>query len=291
MAAAINAATGFVVKKAYGPYHKDSIQLSDSMVALHWISSTTRRLKTFIRSLVIEVNRLTDVKKWRYIESSKMPADIGTRKGATLSDVNQDSPWINGLPLMVEDERDLPVQTIEEIKLNQLELAEAEKEKIVFKAFHTNNQQVPAFEASTFDKVKSRYDFSRYVIDPNRFSFSIVLRIFTLVLTFIKIVDKNIPKVQNMTLFHHKSPGDLPDALKCRLGKYTPIDTSSGNIVLTDEMLKASFYYFSLKATLEAKHFLGKGKYRNDTVEVDGVLYFSGRILPDQQFGGYPPSL
>ena len=126
------------------------------------------------------------------------------------------------------------------------------------------------------------------MIDPDRFSFCIVLRILTLVLTFIKIAGKNIPKVQNMTLFNHKSPGDLPDALKCRLGKYTPIDTSSGSIVLTDEMLKASFYYFSLKATLEAKHFLGKGKYRNDTVEVDGVLYFSGRILPDQQFGGYP---
>ena len=91
MAAAINAATGFVVRKAYGPYHKDSIQLSDSMVALHWISSTTRRLKTFIRSLVIEVNRLTDLGKWRYVESSKMPADIGTRKGATLADVNKDS--------------------------------------------------------------------------------------------------------------------------------------------------------------------------------------------------------
>ena len=69
-------------------------------------------------------------------------------------------------------------------------------------------------------------------------------------LSFIKIVGKNLPKVQNMTLFHHKSPGGLPDALKTRLDKYTPVTNTEGeNIVLTDEMLKASFYYLSLKVT------------------------------------------
>ena len=288
MAAAINAATGFVVKKAYGPYHKDSIQVSDSMVTLHWIASTTRRLKTFIRSLVIEINRLTDLKKWRYVESSNMPADIGTRKGATLKDVDQDSPWINGLPWMADDEENFPTQTIEEIKLNQQELAEAEKEKIIFKAFHSNHQ-VPELEASSFDKVKSRYDFSRYLIDPNRFSFRKVLRIMTLVLTFVKLSGRNNPQVQNMTLFRHKSPGDIPDVLKSKLDKYIPVGNApGGNIEISDEMLKASFYYFSLKASLEVKHFLGKGRYRNLAVEVDNVLYFSGRILPDQQFGGYP---
>ena len=55
-----------------------------------------------------------------------MPADIGTGKGATLADVNQDNPWINGLPWMVEDQQDFSVQTIE---LSQLEKAEAEKKK------------------------------------------------------------------------------------------------------------------------------------------------------------------
>ena len=299
MAAAMNAATGFVVKKAFGSYHKGSIKVSDSMVALHWIASTTRRLKTFIRTLVIEVNRLSDVSTWRYVESSKMPADIGTRKGATLEDVSQESVWINGLPWMREAEEDFPVQTIEEVKLSQQELAEAEKEKIVFKSFHANNRKVPDFEASSVDKIKGRYDFSKYLIDPNCHSFRKVVRIMALVLTFIKKAGRKVPKVQNLGMFSHKAPGDLPDVLKSMLDRYILTTNSfpgmkltackGGNVVvLTHEMLRSAFYYFSLKASLEVKHFLGKGRYKNIAVEVDGVLYFSGRILPDQQFGGYP---
>ena len=108
MAAAINAATGFTVMKAFGSYHKDHIKLSDSMAALHWIACTTKKLKTFIRSLVIEINRLSDVSRWCYVESGKMPADIGTRKGATVADINQDSDWINGLAWMRGREEDFP---------------------------------------------------------------------------------------------------------------------------------------------------------------------------------------
>ena len=91
-----------------------------------------------------------------------------------------------------------------------------------------------------------------------------------------------------MTLFRHKSPGDIPDVLKSKLNKYIPVGNAPGGNIEISEMLKASFYYFSLEASLEVKHFLGKGRYRNLAVEIDNVLYFSGRILPDQQFGGYP---
>ena len=90
IAAAMNAATGFTVQKALGSYHKRSIKISDSMVVLHWIGSTVRRLKQFIRTLVVEINRLCDAALWRYVISSNNPADLGTRKGATIVDVNQD---------------------------------------------------------------------------------------------------------------------------------------------------------------------------------------------------------
>jgi hypothetical protein len=299
MAAAINAATGFTVQKAFGSYHKDCIKLSDSMVALHWIACTTRRLKTFIRTLVIEINRLCGNSKWYYVESAKMPADIGTRKGATLADINQDSEWINGKPWMRDPVEDFPTQTIEEIKLNQQDLVEAEKEQIIFKVFHSHNCNAPEFEASSFEKIKSRYEFSKYLIDPNCHSFRKVVRILALVLTFVKTAGKNITKVQSMRIFNHKSPGDLPDGIKSKLDKYLPTTGTfpfvkqttcrSGYVViLFEEMLKSAFYYFSLKASLEVQHFLGKGKYKNIAVDVDGILYYSGRILPDQQFEGYP---
>ena len=299
MAASINAATGFTVQKAFGTYHKDHIKLSDSMVALHWIACTTRKLKTFIRTLVIEINRLSDLSRWCYVESVKMPADIGTRKGATVADINQDSDWINGLPWMRGPEEDFPTQTIEEIKLNQQDLVEAEKEQIIFKVFHAQNRKIPEFEESSFDKIKERYEFSNYLIDPNCHSFRKVVRIFALVLTFVKKSGRNISRVQNMLMFNHKSPGDLPDILKSKLDKYVSttgtlplsnqISCKGGYIItIQDEMLRASFFYFSLKASLEVQHFVGKGRYKNITVDIDGILYYSGRILPDQQFGGNP---
>ena len=39
MAATMNAGTGHTVKRAFGKYHKKTVKLTGSMVALHWISS------------------------------------------------------------------------------------------------------------------------------------------------------------------------------------------------------------------------------------------------------------
>ena len=58
-------------------------------------------------------------------------------------------------------------------------------------------------------------------------------------------------------------------------------------IELLDEMLKSALYYLSLKTTQEVKTFLKKGKYANISEEIDGVLYYVGRI-PTHNLDGYP---
>ena len=50
----------------------------------------------WVRNRVIEINRLVDVSCWRYVDSKNMIADLGTRKGAKINDV-EGSDWINGL--------------------------------------------------------------------------------------------------------------------------------------------------------------------------------------------------
>ena len=47
-----------------------------------------------------------------------MLVDLGTRKGAKLVDVSQDSQWINGYEWMKLDQNDFPTKTVNEIKLN-----------------------------------------------------------------------------------------------------------------------------------------------------------------------------
>ena len=118
------AATGFVVQRAFGKYHKSSIKLSDSMVALHWISSQRKSLKAWVRGHVIEINRLSDQSTWHYIESSKNPADIGTRKGVTVAEVAEDSDWIKGKSWMKRPKEELPIIHISEIKLGQPDIIE-----------------------------------------------------------------------------------------------------------------------------------------------------------------------
>lgn len=55
-------------------------------------------------------------------------------------------------------------------------------------------------------------------------------------------------------------------------------------VILADEMIALALRYFFLKATSEIQHFLPKRKYIRISELKDGILYFSGRILPTQQF-------
>ena len=92
--------------------------MSDSQVALHWINNENGVLKQWVRNQVIEINRLADRSLWRYVQTNNMIADIGTRKGASLKDVDNDSTWINGFGWMRKDKSQFPVLTVDEIKLD-----------------------------------------------------------------------------------------------------------------------------------------------------------------------------
>ena len=175
---AMNAATGYVVKKAFGQYHKKSIKLFDSTVALHWISSQFTLLKTLVRTRVVEINRLGDTSSWSYVDSKDMVADIGTRKGTKIGDVVKSSNWICGLPWMSRPEEEFHTLTLEQIIYNQQEVNEANKETIIMKTFHTNKDA--ELDSSTDEQIKLRYTFSNYLIDPNRFRFRKIVRVLLL---------------------------------------------------------------------------------------------------------------
>ena len=98
--ASLNATTGHVVKLALGDLHTDYIKLTDSQIALHWISNTRNPLKQLVRNKVVEINRLADRTWWKYVQSKDMLADLGTREGASISKIYSSSCWINGLDWM-----------------------------------------------------------------------------------------------------------------------------------------------------------------------------------------------
>ena len=290
IAASHNAATGFTVQKAFGKYHKRHMKFTDSTVAFHWLSCHKTGLKVGVRGHVVEVNRLTDREDWRHVPGNLNPADIGTRKGATIADVSEDSPWVNGLDWMSLPVSEFPVKTIDEINLTPEEMVEAAREKITLKTFHS--QRNTSFDGKFDDQVKLRYKYSKYLVDPNKYRFRKVLRIMGLVLKFIKTAAKNVPKVAENPIFQHVSPNDLPAMYHNKLDKFivTEKSTSQTGLVVevSDQMLKWALNYFSVKTTAEVQHFIDARKYGNISKNIDGILYYSGRILPDQKLQGSP---
>lgn len=176
-AALTNAHTGEVVRRSFKDYHQSSLKFTDSQICLHWLSNDEKPLKLWTRNRVIETLRFTSKQQWYYVQSEDMAADIGTRKGATLEDIDQSSTWINGFPWMVLDHTSFPMKSSEEIKLNEVDTLEAKKE-------------VDAHFVKVPDDIKDRYAFSGYLIDPNLHSFNKVIRILAYVVRFCNLLLK-----------------------------------------------------------------------------------------------------
>ena len=51
-----------------------------------------------------------------YMESDNMTADLGTRRGAKLSDISENSSWISGQSWAKTDRSLFPIKSAEEIK-------------------------------------------------------------------------------------------------------------------------------------------------------------------------------
>ena len=172
--------------------HKKSWKLTDSQVTLHWINCTKSVLKMFVRNGVVEITCLTDRSSWWYVNSKNMIADLGTRKCVKSEEVRPNSPWIQGHSWMSERVANFPIKTIDEIILSNKEKSEANREKVVTD-FPCENVKclTPKYVPN---EVRERYIFSKYLIDPNKFRFRIVLRILALVFLFIQKIQKKCNK-------------------------------------------------------------------------------------------------
>ena len=130
----------------------------------------------------------TDPKSWKYVQSDNMVADISTRHGVSIQDV--------GPGWMKEDVSQFPMKTLDEIKMSSKEFQASRNELI------SCNEDLLKFEwpqvalpdnftaystqHSVPSNVCSGYEFSRYIIDPNKHRFKTAVRIIALLKLFIK---------------------------------------------------------------------------------------------------------
>ena len=122
MAATLNAVTGHMMLLSLGDRLVRSWKVTDSQVVLHWIGSFRAALKIWVRNRVIEINRLTDLARWFYVEGKNNPSHISTHKGVQVSDVGSESVWICGHDWMKWPEGKFPLKTVDELILSATEL-------------------------------------------------------------------------------------------------------------------------------------------------------------------------
>ena len=244
-AALMNTHTGEIVRRSLKQWHKSSVKFTDSQVALHWINNSEKPLKQWVRNRVIEILRFTQKTQWKYVQSGDMIADLGTRKGAIVKDVDISSDWINGFSWMQLNTTQFPMCSAEELKLTETQLSDVQRESRI-QVLHAA-KKIP-------NEVEERYKFSNYLLDPNRHvNFATITRIMAYVMRFCH--NSRCKKIQDRNLNEELS---------------------------STEIIAAERYFFK-KASDEVRQFVSPKKYEHITVLKDGLLIYKGRILPEDK--------
>ena len=252
LAALINTHTGEVVRRSFGTLHKSSLKFTDSQIALHWISNDEKPLKLWVRNRVVEINRFKSKEDWHYIPTNNMIADLGTRRGATIADVSQDSKWMNGMDWMKLPSSEFPMKSAQDLRVTESDIKEIDKERTIL-VHHAS--KLP----DLIQLAKQRYQFSKYLIDPNHRRFSVTVRILAYVIRFCKSFIS-----------------------KWKQKKTLIVQTSKSLILSNEEIVRAEKYFYQ-KGTLEVQHFLPKSKYDKISQIKEDILMYTGRILPTTQ--------
>ncbi|XP_048030832.1 uncharacterized protein LOC125266231 [Megalobrama amblycephala] len=80
---------------------------TDSTTVLHWLHSESCRFKVFVGTRVAEIQELTDLKSWHYVDSARNPADDLTR-GKSLKDLTVPNRWIQGPEFLIQPQSNWP---------------------------------------------------------------------------------------------------------------------------------------------------------------------------------------
>ena len=315
VAAVLNVHLTEIVIRSVESFRKISgcIYVLDSEIVLHWICSLVKQLKPFVRNRVLEILRFSYPAIWYHVASKLNPADLGTRKGAKLEDINAESDWINGkswMRLPMPEILKSVLRNVDDVKCDNQQSAEVKKELMKptedlcnsqFNLVMAETQDGPCraprcyltdvskseeFETIFPAKVKERLAFSHYIIDPNRFNFNKVVRILAIVIKCAKIwyaaTSKTGRKSKTITRFSTSTTVCEKATKPIVEHKSISIKPDFQNfVVLSDSEVQYALNYFFMKATEEVKSYVHPKDYQNISVEKNDILYFTGRVPLD----------
>ena len=294
-----------VVKRSLRNKVSNCIWISDSVIALCWATSQTKRQKPWVRNRAIEINRFSKPADWYYVPSALNPADLGTRKGASLQDVSAESEWIKGKPWMTLPLSQAcidPLISVDNITLKPEQVEEVNREmmdpvgdlwqsgfhSVLYASQPATSSFLVAGSAFACDeeqistKVQERLQVAQYLFDPNRYRFSKTIRVMALVIRAAKIFLSFKGKSSSAYSYAVDPTADVVYVNRVALIEVgclqptNPFTYPESGYTLADADIQYAMDYFSRRATLEVKAFNDKKVYENISFERNGILHYTG---------------
>ena len=164
------------------------------------------------------------------------------------------------------------------------EKSEVSKEKILPEG-HTVTESV-LHATYVPQEEEKRYQFSKYLLSPNKYRFRTSYRVLALVFLFILKISIHIKrKFGFLDVQEHAS--------KAQYSVFAVNSATDGNVTqkvaivkLQPDVLQAAKDYYFRKASLEIQKFVDPSKYQRKSQMKNGILYFTGRILRTQKIDG-----
>ena len=305
----------WLLRKLLSEWVEDYIICGDSVIALCWVSAEKKTLSMFHRNRVIQIRRGSSLDHLYHVVTEENLADVGTRpEKVKLTDVGPDSEWENGRPWMHGEVSEAINQGILR-PISELRGVE-EKDKDEYRDGLVFGNDIPdawcnTVNSNRVDLIQKRVEFSDYLVVPTKFNFRKVVRILSLVHTFVskcrrKIMGKKGETAKQeqikFSLFHiqgklESCQGEENDQavfLNYFRDKTSNTDEKFAmiqveypevNIVQpTDKFIHQALLYLYTKATQEVLHFNPKAKVDKIAVMKDGILVSRGRIIDGMNF-------
>ncbi|XP_062535738.1 uncharacterized protein LOC134204943 [Armigeres subalbatus] len=121
---------------------------SDSQIVLAWLKKSPDQLHVYVKNRVVEINKLTEGYKWKYVRSEDNPADLVSR-GCNPETLCRTDLWWNGpLFLQATSYEDQEVPMVHDDELPEIRIVKVCNQV-------TNDEDEPVFQrCGTFPKLQ-----------------------------------------------------------------------------------------------------------------------------------------
>ena len=188
----------------------DCFCYTDSQIALAWILSINKELKTFCQNRVDVIRKNVDISKWSYVKSSENPADIITRFNDC--DLSEISVWFKGPKfLYLSENYDKKLFVVENDNKVYLKKHNGDISKEVNSNHYYEELHVIQTNVSLVSEIK-RSNIAEVINITNYSELQKLLRVTSYVLRFVNNIKRKL-KNERLILKEYISTDELKESL------------------------------------------------------------------------------